>query len=137
MNVNLINDIINDYSKIYDDLFRKRYSSLNELLDKTKQDLNFIKEKISSEQMNEEKTKDNILSEKTKNLISCIKELLENKLNNKYIISFLNILKKCFQYKLWSKSNSHDTIEIMKEISSNPKSSIECLNKLVEIIHTI
>ena len=46
MNVNLINDIINDYSKLYDELYRKRYSSLNELLDKTKEDLNFIKEKI-------------------------------------------------------------------------------------------
>ena len=137
MNVNLINDIINDYSKLYDELYRKRYSSLNELLDKTKEDLNFIKEKISSNQMNDEKNNDKILSDKTKNLISCIKELLQIKLNYKYIISFLNILKKCIQYKLWSKLNSHYTIEIMKEISSNQKINIECLNKLVEIIHTI
>ena len=136
MNVNLINDIINDYSKLYDELYRKRYSSLNQLLDKTKEDLNIIKERISSNQINEEQNKDEILSEKTKNLISCIKELLLNKLN-KYIIDFLNLLKKCIQYKLWSKLNSHEAIDIMKEISSNTKNNIECLNKVVEVIHTI
>ena len=123
MNVNLINDIINDYSKLYDELYRKRYSSLNQLLDKTKEDLNIIKERISSNQINEEQNKDEILSEKTKNLISCIKELLLNKLN-KYIIDFLNLLKKCIQYKLWSKLNSHEAIDIMKEISSNTKNNI-------------
>ena len=46
MNVNLINDIINDFSKLYDELYKKRYSSLNTLLDKSKKDLNAIKEKL-------------------------------------------------------------------------------------------
>ena len=136
MNVNLINDIINDYSKLYDELYRKRYLSLNQLLDKSKEDLNIIKEKILSNQLKEELKKDELLSEKTKNLISCIKDLLQNKLN-KYVIDFLNILKKCIQYKFWSKLNSHETIDIMKEISTNNKINIECLNKVVEVIHTI
>ena len=136
MNVNLINDIINDFSKLYDDLYKKRYSSLNNFLDKSKQDLNIIKEKITSNQLNEEQNRDKILSEKTTNLISCIKAILQNKLN-KYIIDFLNILKKCIQYKLWSKLNSHITIDIMKEISVTTKNNIESLNKIVEVIHTI
>ena len=136
MNVNLINDIINDFSKLYDELYKKRYSSLNTLLDKSKKDLNTIKEKISSNQFNDEQNKDKILSEKTTNLISCIKAILQNKLN-KYVIDFLNILKKCIQYKLWSKLNSHITIDIMKEISVTSKVNIESLNKVVEVIHTI
>ena len=136
MNVNLINDIINDYSKLYDELYKKRYSSLNQLLDKSKQELNIIKEKISSNQLTDEQNKDEILSENTKNLITCIKDLLENKLN-KYIIDFLNILKKCIQYKLWSKLNSHPTIDLMKEIISDSKINTDCLNKIVEVIHAI
>ena len=136
MNVNLINDIINDFSKLYDELYKKRYSSLNTLLDKSKKDLNAIKEKISSNQFNDEQNKDKILSEKTTNLISCIKAILQNKLN-KYVIDFLNILKKCIQYKLWSKLNSHITIDIMKEISVTSKVNLESLNKVVEVIHTI
>jgi hypothetical protein len=136
MNVNLINDIINDFSKLYNELYKRRYTSLNELLDKSKEDLNIIKEKITSHHMNDEQNKEEILSEKTKNLISCIKDLLQNKLN-KYVIDFLNLLKKCIQYKLWSKLNSHYTIDIMKEISNNPKSNIECMNKVVEVIHAI
>ena len=136
MNVNLINDIINDFSKLYNELYKRRYTSLNELLDKSKEDLNIIKEKITSHHMNDEQNKEEILSEKTKNLISCIKDLLQNKLN-KYVIDFLNLLKKCIQYKLWSKLNSHYTIDIMKDISNNPKSNIECMNKVVEVIHTI
>ena len=131
-----INLSINDYSKLYDELYKKRYSSLNQLLDKSKQELNIIKEKISSNQLKDEQNKDEILSEKTKNLITCIKDLLENKLN-KYIIDFLNILKKCIQYKLWSKLNSHPTIELMKEIISDSKINIDCLNKIVEVIHAI
>ena len=74
MNVNLINDIINDFSKLYDELYKKRYSSLNTLLDKSNKDLNAIKEKISSNQFNDEQNKDKILSEKTTNLISCINQ---------------------------------------------------------------
>ena len=136
MNVNLINDIINDYIKLYDVLYKKRYSSLNESLDKFKQDLNFLKEKISSNQSTDEINKDNILSEKTKNLIECINSLLQNKLN-KYIIDFLNLLKKFIQYKLWSKLNSHDTINIMKEISDVPKNNLEILNKIIEVIHSL
>ena len=136
MNVNLINDIINDFSKLYNELYKRRYTSLNELLDKSKEDLNIIKEKITLDHMNDKQNKEEILSEKTKNLISCIKDLLQNKLN-KYVIDFLNLLKKCIQYKLWSKLNSHYTIDIMKEISNNPKSNIECMNKVVEVIHTI
>ena len=96
MNVNLINDIINDFSKLYNELYKRRYTSLNELLDKSKEDLNIIKEKITSHHMNDEQNKEEILSEKTKNLISCIKDLLQNKLN-KYVIDFLNLLKKCIQ----------------------------------------
>ena len=84
MNVNLINDIINDFSKLYDDLYKKRYSSLNNFLDKSKQDLNIIKEKITSNQLNEEQNRDKILSEKTTNLISCIKAILQNTYNNRY-----------------------------------------------------
>ena len=119
MNVNLINDIINDYSKLYEDLYKKRYSSLNELLDKSKQDLNTLKEEITS---NKEL---NLLSEKNKNYILCIKEVLNNKLN-KYLLDCLNILKKYMQYKLWTKKNSHETINLMKEISEFPKNSLEC-----------
>ena len=136
MNVNLINDIINDYSKLYDELYKKRYSSLNELLDKFKHDLNFLKEKISSNKLNDEINKDNIFSEKTKNLIPCINGLLQNKLY-KYLIDFLNLLKKFIQYKLWSKLNSHITIDIMKEISNVPKNNLETLNKIVEVIHSL
>ena len=136
MNVNLINDIINDFSNLYDELYKKRYSSLNEILDKSKQDLNILKEKISSNKLEEPHNKDVLFFEKTKNLISCIKILLLCKLN-KYIIDFLNVLKKCIQYKLWSKLNSHTTIEIMKEISLNDKTNMECLDKIVEVIHTI
>ena len=136
MNVNLINDIINDFSNLYDELYKKRYSSLNEILDKSKQDLNILKEKISSNKLEEPHNKDVLFFEKTKNIISCIKILLLCKLN-KYIIDFLNVLKKCIQYKLWSKLNSHTTIEIMKEISLNDKTNMECLDKIVEVIHTI
>ena len=135
MNVNLINDIINDYTKIYDELYKKRYSSINELLDKSKKDLYNIKEEISSIKEINLFNKDS-LYEKNKNIILCIKEVLQNKLN-KYIIDFLNILKKYIQYKLWTKNNSHDTINLMKEISENPKNSIDCQNKVVEILQTL
>ena len=135
MNVNLINDIINDYTKIYDELYRKKYNPLNELLDKSKQDLNSLKEEITS--LKEKKILNNdSLSEKNNNFLLCIKEIIKNKLN-KYIIDFLNILKKYIQYKLWTKSNSHETINIMKEISDNQKSNIECMNKIVEVIQTL
>ena len=130
MNVNLINDIINDYTKLYEDLYKKRYSSLNELLDKSKQDLNTLKEEITS---NKEL---NLLSEKNKNYILCIKEVLNNKLN-KYLLDCLNILKKYMQYKLWTKKNSHETINLMKEISEFPKKSLECQNKIVEVLQTL
>ena len=135
MNVNLINDIINDFSKLYDELYKKRYSSLNELLDQSKQDFSSLKEEITS--LKEIKLLNNeSLSQKNKNFISCIKDILNNRLNY-YIINFLNILKKYIQYKIWTKNTSHDTIDLMKEISDNPKNSIECQNKVVEVIHTL
>lgn len=135
MNVNLIDDIINDYTKLYDELYRKNYSNLNELLDKSKQDLTILKDEITS--IKDLKLLNNdSLSEKNKNFINCIKDILANKLN-KYIIDFLNILKKYIQYKLWTKNNSHETINLMKEISDNPKNNIECQNKVVEIIQTL
>jgi len=135
MNVNLINDIINDYTKLYDELYKKRYSTLNELLDNSKQDLSSLKEEITS--LKETNLLNNeSLSQKNKNFILCIKDILKNRLNY-YIIDFLNILKKYIQYKLWTKNNSHDTIELMKEISDNPKIGIECQNKVVEVIHTL
>ena len=135
MNVNLIKDIINDYSKLYDELYKKRYSSLNELLDNSKQDLLVLKEEITSLKeinlLNNES-----LSQKNKNFILCIKDILKNRLNY-YIIDFLNILKKYIQYKIWTKNSSHDTIDLMKEISDSPKNIIECQNKVVEVIHTL
>ena len=135
MNVNLINDIINDYTKLYDELYKKRYSSINELLDKSKKDLESIKEEVSSVKELNLVNKDS-LYEKNKNYILCIKEVLLNKLN-KYIIDFLNILKKYIQYKLWTKNNSHETINLMKEISEYPKNSIECQDKVVEVLQTL
>ena len=135
MNVNLINDIISDYSKLYDELYKKRYSSLNELLDISKKDLSALKEEITS--LKEANLLNNdLLSQKNKNFILCIKDILKNRLNY-YIINFLNILKKYIQYKIWTKNTSHDTIDLMKEISDNPKNSIECQNKVVEVIHTL
>ena len=135
MNVNLINDIINDYTKLYDELYKKKYSSLNDLLDKSKHDLNSLKEEILSiKEINLIKT--DFLSEKNKNFILCIKHSLNNKLY-KYIIDFLNILKKYIQYKLWTKNNSHETINLMKEISDYPKNGIECLNKVIEVLQTL
>ena len=50
----------------------------------------------------------------------------------KNILYFVSVNKS-----LWSKLNSHEAIDIMKEISSNTKNNIECLNKVVEVIHTI
>ena len=105
MNVNLINDIINDYNKIYDDLYRKKYNPLNDLLDKSRQDLNNLKEEATSVKDIKLLNNDS-LSEKNKNYLLCIKEIIQNKLY-KYIIDFLNILKKYIQYKLWTKNNSH------------------------------
>ncbi len=135
MNVNLINDIINDYTKLYEELYKKRYISLNELLDKSKEDLNILKEEITSlKEIN--LLKKDLLSEKNKNFILCIKDVLNNKLN-KYLINFLNILKKYIQYKLWTKNNSHETINLMKEISDSPKNSVECQNKIVEVLQTL
>ena len=135
MNVNLINDIINDYAKLYDELYKKRYTSLNELLDKSKQDLNTLKEEMSSNKEINLQEKDN-LSEKNKNYILCIKDVLRYKLN-KYLVDFLNILKKYIQYKLWTKNNSHETINLMKEISDYPKNSMDCQNKVVEVLQTL
>ena len=135
MNLNLINDIINDYTIIYEELYKKRYSSLNELLEKSKEDLNILKEEIISlKEIN--LLQQDLLSEKNKNYILCIKEVLRNKLN-KYIVNFLNILKKYIQYKLWTKKNSHETITLMKEISDFPRNSLECQNKVVEVIQTL
>ena len=135
MNVNLINDIINDYTKLYEELYKKRYISLNELLDKSKEDLNTLKEEITSlKEIN--LLKKDLLSEKNKNFILCIKDVLNNKLN-KYLINFLNILKKYIQYKLWTKNNSHETINLLKEISDSPKNSVECQNKIVEVLQTL
>ena len=135
MNVNLINDIINDYNKIYDDLYRKKYNSLNELLDKSRQDLNNLKEEMTTVKEIKLLNSDS-LSEKNKNYLLCIKEIIQNKLY-KYIIDFLNILKKYIQYKLWTKTNSHETINIMKEISDNQKNNIEYRNKIVEVLQTL
>ena len=135
MNVNLINDIISDYSKLYNELYKKRYPSLNELLDNSKQDLSALKEEITS--LKETNLLNNeSLSQKNKNFILCIKDILKKRLNY-YIIDFLNILKKYIQYKIWTKNISHDTIDLMKEISDSPKNSIECQNKIVEVIHTL
>ena len=135
MNVNLINDIINDYTKLYNELYKKNYSSLNDLLDKSKKDLNSLKEEILSVK-EISLIKIDFLSEKNKNFILCIKHSLNNKLY-KYIFDFLNILKKFIQYKLWTKNNSHETINLMKEISDYPKNGIECQNKVIEVLQTL
>ena len=135
MNVNLINDIINDYTKLYNELYKKNYSSLNDLLDKSKKDLNSLKEEILSVK-EISLIKIDFLSEKNKNFILCIKHSLNNKLY-KYIFDFLNILKKFIQYKLWTKNNSHETINLMKEISDYPKNGIECQYNVIDVLQTL
>ena len=133
MNEDSISNIIKDFTKLYDDIKKKKNEDLNTSLSNCLDNLNQLKDNIIKK--NKENIDENLLSISI-SFIEGAKQIVSLKFT-KFFLGILILLKKLIEYSIFSKGKSSSLIEILCDFYNNSKINDECQNKILEIFQTL